>query len=329
MESVLLAGRPTSRLGFGGSTLGSLSRRDAMRVLSAAYDAGIRHFDVAPLYAFGRSERLLRDALGGNLQHVTVTTKYGLTPPAHSAWIGPVHRVARTMLSALPAVRKRLRANVASPHGNDPPLTAAAAEASIAASLHHLGVDSIDLLLLHEATPERLADPRLMDLLEKEKTFGRLRQFGVGSRRDRVLACLEQRPDFCRMVQFEWSVFSSPCAELDRRERIVHGSLNAPLQTFQEWLFGDSKRCDRWCSDTNADLRVPGMIARLLLKASLVHNAGTIVLFSTRNPTRIQDNIATAEDESLRGAASTFYSLVQQEYHPAMAAEPHPAEGAR
>ena len=312
METVLLAGRTTSRLGFGGSTLGSLSPSAARRLLAAAFDAGIRHFDVAPLYAFGRSEELLREALGSNLQSVTVTTKYGLSPPARSSWIGPAHRLARTALAALPTLRRRLRSSMT--EAADPPLTAADAQRSIDESRRLLGLETIDLLLLHEATPERLLDPALLDTLERSKTAGRIREFGTGSRRERVRACLAQRSAFCNIVQFEWSAFLPSCDELDRCNCIVHGSLNGPREALQDWLRDDGERCDRWCEQTGIDLHTEGMVARLLLKASLIHHAGRIVLFSARSPRRIYDNVVTEENNSLLRPAIAFHRLIQQEF---------------
>jgi D-threo-aldose 1-dehydrogenase len=64
-DPVLLNGRtrqPLSltRMGFGGAPLGNLYRKveesDAQAALQAAYDAGIRYFDTAPLYGLGISE---------------------------------------------------------------------------------------------------------------------------------------------------------------------------------------------------------------------------------------------------------------------------------
>lgn len=50
-----------SRLGFGGAPLGNLFARvedsDAIAAVRAAYDAGMRFFDTAPLYGMGLSER--------------------------------------------------------------------------------------------------------------------------------------------------------------------------------------------------------------------------------------------------------------------------------
>ena len=59
MEQIRLAssGRETTRLGYGcSSIMGALGRRQSLRLLEAAYDAGIRHFDVAPMYGYGEAE---------------------------------------------------------------------------------------------------------------------------------------------------------------------------------------------------------------------------------------------------------------------------------
>lgn len=49
-----------TQLGFGCSNLGSdLSYRASCALVEAAYDAGFRHFDVAPSYGNGQAERIL------------------------------------------------------------------------------------------------------------------------------------------------------------------------------------------------------------------------------------------------------------------------------
>ena len=75
-------GLTLSMLGFGGTALGNMytamSEREAIATLDAAYAAGLRYFDTAPLYGHGLSE--LR--LGGGLRRfadpgVVVSTKVG------------------------------------------------------------------------------------------------------------------------------------------------------------------------------------------------------------------------------------------------------------
>jgi aryl-alcohol dehydrogenase-like predicted oxidoreductase len=68
-------------LGYGTAALGrSLSRRERVRLVEAAYDAGIRWFDTAPLYGAGAAEEALGAALRGK-DDVTVATKVGIVPP--------------------------------------------------------------------------------------------------------------------------------------------------------------------------------------------------------------------------------------------------------
>lgn len=58
---------PIGAVGLGAGTLGNLyksvSDADARATVEAAWTAGIRHFDTAPFYGFGLSERRLGDAL--------------------------------------------------------------------------------------------------------------------------------------------------------------------------------------------------------------------------------------------------------------------------
>jgi D-threo-aldose 1-dehydrogenase len=92
-----------SRLGFGASGLGSLYRpvsdKQADETLEAAYAAGLRYFDTAPLYGYGLSElRLGRFLRSMPRDSFTVSTKVGryLTPPRGEAldygiWSHPLH----------------------------------------------------------------------------------------------------------------------------------------------------------------------------------------------------------------------------------------------
>ncbi len=73
---------PLTRMGFGGAPLGNLYRKvsenDAQGALSAAWDAGIRYFDTAPQYGLGLSEM----RFGETIRHIdrdalTLSTKIG------------------------------------------------------------------------------------------------------------------------------------------------------------------------------------------------------------------------------------------------------------
>ncbi len=61
---------------FDGTILRPREPRSAIAVLKAAHKAGFRYFDTAPLYALGRAEVLLGEALHG--LHCCVETKVGV-----------------------------------------------------------------------------------------------------------------------------------------------------------------------------------------------------------------------------------------------------------
>jgi hypothetical protein len=51
-----------------------------------------------------------------------------------------------------------------------------------------------------------------------------------------------------------------------------------------------------------------------MLKASLVMNPASLILFSSSNPAHIQANVRTAADTSLESPARQLYNLVQSEH---------------
>jgi D-threo-aldose 1-dehydrogenase len=54
-------GRKTTRLGYGCSSLmGAMGRKESLAMLECAFDAGVRHFDVAPMYGGDLPRRLPR-----------------------------------------------------------------------------------------------------------------------------------------------------------------------------------------------------------------------------------------------------------------------------
>lgn len=80
----LRAGSPVvlTRMGFGGAPLGNLYRKvreeDARAAIDAAWNAGIRYFDTAPQYGLGISERRFGSVLAGLDRAVlTLSTKVG------------------------------------------------------------------------------------------------------------------------------------------------------------------------------------------------------------------------------------------------------------
>ena len=71
-----------SIVGLGCNNFGMrLDRRASERVVGAALDAGVTHFDTAELYGDGRSEEFLGRALGPHRDEVVIATKFAPRPP--------------------------------------------------------------------------------------------------------------------------------------------------------------------------------------------------------------------------------------------------------
>jgi D-threo-aldose 1-dehydrogenase len=128
-----------SRLGLGAAPIGNLLRalddETAAETVRAAYDVGMRFFDTAPHYGLGLSERRLGAALAGLPRGTyTVSTKVGrLLVPDDNGGTDEAHgfRVAAT--------RRRVW-----DFSRDGVLR------SLEASLERLGLDRVDILLIHD-----------------------------------------------------------------------------------------------------------------------------------------------------------------------------------
>jgi D-threo-aldose 1-dehydrogenase len=162
------------RLALGCAQLGNLyearTDRQAQAILEAAWTAGIRHFDTAPHYGLGLSERRLGDFLREKPRDAfTVSTKVGrlLVPDFHGA--GRLD----TEGFIVPAAFRRVW-----------DFSAEGVRASFDASLERLGLDRVDTVLIHDPEGEHV-QPALTEAvpaLAKLRDDGAIRSFGVGTK---------------------------------------------------------------------------------------------------------------------------------------------------
>ncbi len=314
LETIQLpgSGRKTTRLGFGGSGLmGGLSKRESLRLLETAFDAGIRHFDVAPSYGHGMAERCLGKFLHGKADQVTVATKYGILPPQRADLLEVVRNVVRPLARLLPAVRTQV-ARAAAGLKSKAHFSAADAGRSLENSQRELGRGRIDLWLLHEATAEELDGSDLLAWLEQMRQEGRVGMFGLGTERSHLGALWQRHRDYCRVLQFEQSV-------LDRAPNfpgafcIYHRTIAGAIGAIRESFALDPQLCRRWSSEVDANLAEPEILAALLLRAGLSSNPSGIVLFSSRMPAHIQANVRIADDPAWAARSQRFLNLLHRQ----------------
>jgi aryl-alcohol dehydrogenase-like predicted oxidoreductase len=306
--------RETTRLGYGcSSIMGALNRTESLRLLEAAYDAGIRHFDVAPMYGYGEAESCLGEFRARHAD-VTITTKYGIAPPKRGGLLRTARRVVGPVLQRIPALKRRLvrAAGAVAAPAEKSRFSAEEARASLENSLRALRANFIDVWLLHEAEAADLTDDALLRFLEDSVAQGAIGAFGVGSDSAKLPALLRDRPAYCRVVQHDWSILD-PIEPQTTAFHIHHRALTDRLQTIHDDLIRDKPRCVRWSEITGRDLARREDLAALMLKAALVLHPNTILLVSSKSPAHIRENVRVAEDASLNDPARRLHQLVQRE----------------
>lgn len=307
--------RETTVLGFGGSSLmGASSRKQSLAMLESAYDAGIRHFDVAPMYGYGEAESCLGEFLRRHRGEVTVTTKYGIPSAKNSSMIKLARKAVGPIVKALPGIKQRLAsvANSATRNEEKASFTADQAKVSLERSLAQLQTDRIDVWLLHEVEAHDLQDDHLLRFLEEQVSKGTIGTFGIGSEGAKVSELIANRLSYCRVLQYEWSVLDAVVPP-GGTFRIHHRALTNNFRLLHAALAGNPDTCRRWSSSVGMDLSIKDNLARLMLKASLLANPASVILFSSKEPSHIQANVLTAVDSSLDSSALRLHELVQAE----------------
>lgn len=286
-----------SHLGFGCVKLTAhADRRDAVRVLEAAFAQGITHYDVARAYGFGRAEGILGEFLQGKRQEITVATKFGIQPPSGFAGHRWTIDLAKKLLSPFPALLRRAkqRGSGLVQSGAFSPATAIQ---SLESSLRELRTDYVDLLLLHEATLAEATSEPLLEALQQQVSRGTVRALGIASAFPKLGKDFNELPQTYQVLQFDDNAQA-------RNRRNMHGengrglithSIFQPASSLLRVNANNPDLVSRFSSAINADLREPSVIGSLLLQYALQSNPDGVVLFSSANPERVSENARDAE----------------------------------
>jgi D-threo-aldose 1-dehydrogenase len=181
MNTLGRTGVAVTGLGFGAASIGNLYKEvpdeEAAATVRAAWDVGVRYFDTAPHYGLGLSERRMGEVLRGYpREEYVISTKVGrlLVP-------NPGGGSATDLDNgfAVPANLKRQW-----------DFSADGIRRSIDESLQRLGLDRIDIVLIHD--PEESDDPegaltRAAPALVRLRDEGVIGAWGVGSKQWQIL----------------------------------------------------------------------------------------------------------------------------------------------
>jgi aryl-alcohol dehydrogenase-like predicted oxidoreductase len=149
-----------SEVGFGLWTIstgwwGNFTEGEAIALMHKAFDLGITLFDAADTYGNGLSEELIAKAFSNQRDEIVIATKVGYDFVHHGEARGRGQREIPQDFSSEAITR------------------------ATDAALKRLKADRIDLLQLHNIRMEQVYDDALWTTLEKLKSEGKVRYYGI------------------------------------------------------------------------------------------------------------------------------------------------------
>jgi D-threo-aldose 1-dehydrogenase len=309
--------RSARRIGFGcGTLMRSASAQHRQRLLAEAFEQGIRHFDVARMYGLGAAERELGQFARSRREEIVIATKFGIEPAGPAGRLARLQAPARAVVSRLPALREAIKRRSSAfhqAHRYDP----ASARASLQTSLRELGTDYVDILFIHDPSPNDTVDiAELKGVLEEMRQAGYIRAWGLAGEPDPCIG-LSRTAGATSVLQVRDDILEEVLSQIDPGEPVItFGILSRALKQILSYILASDERRLRWSTAIGIDCARPDVISSLLLQDALERNPLGTVLFSTTRPERV--GIATAAVETLerdpsRGELRAFRELVAAE----------------
>ena len=193
---------PPFKFGLGGVPLGNefavVTDKVAYAILEAAWSAGVRYYDVSPWYGLGLAERRY-----GGFLHTKKRSEYVI-----SSKVGKLLKASKTA--------KNSELFPFSPSPNDVifDYTSSGVRRSIEDSLQRLGIDSLDIVFVHDISPDNkllptswqeqfdIAAKGAFPELTRMREEGLIKGWGIGvNTPEPILRVLrEADPDVCLMA---------------------------------------------------------------------------------------------------------------------------------
>ena len=311
-------------LGFGCASLYGLpGRRERRAVLESAYDLGIRHFDVAPIYGLGIAEAELADFAQAHTD-IRIATKFGIRPTVIGRLAGFVQPPIRRILQRSSAMKSKVKQSGAAPDAgavgrvlySRGDYCAASAKHALVSSLQALRTERIDYFLLHEPVAVLADDYRdLVDYLEAERSRGVIGYWGpagdLSRMDDAVVAALSARAPARQFPYDLLAGYRGPRPEQDR-SNITFGFLAGTLPQVTSFLSSEAEFRQQCSELLDADLGDARTVLKLLVRDAVTHNQGGIVLLSSTKIKNLEMACASA-DVALRNEAQVA-SMIRDQF---------------
>jgi len=313
--------RPHTRLGFGGVAIGNAfaPTTDALSeaTLAAAWEAGVRYFDTSPWYGLGLSERRC-----GHHLHNHPAGEYSLSSKSGRLLTATAGPLQETMWQQ------------PSPFHYRYDYSAAGTRRSVEDSLNRLGVSQLDIVFIHDLSPENEQDLGMpweqrfaeaakgaMPELTRMRSEGLIKAWGYGvNRPEPALRAIEEADPDIFLLACQYSLLDHEQALHDTFPRIAaHGAsvvVGAPLLagylagrerylydgTIPAWAPEKRRRVQAICDRHGVDLRT---VALQFADAPEVVSA---VIPGARTPEQVRANVASM---SVRIPAALWDELKQ------------------
>jgi aryl-alcohol dehydrogenase-like predicted oxidoreductase len=192
-------GFKVSEIGFGAWAIGgntpghphwgNQSDKDSIDALHIAIDNGINFIETARGYGFGKSEQLIGQVLKERKERIYVATK---TPPNEGKWPPSPYDKAEDRFP-----EKYLREDVED-------------------RLNKLGVDCLDILMIHTWTRAWNKDPKPLIFLDKLRKEGKIRFIGVSTPEQDQNSLIDlMKNGFVDVISLIFNIFEQePAAEM-------------------------------------------------------------------------------------------------------------------
>nr|WP_197973982.1 aldo/keto reductase [Stenotrophomonas sp. CFBP 13725] len=298
--------RPPTRMGLGGAPLGGslapTTRDAAQATMAAAWASGVRLFDTSPWYGLGLSERRM-----GNELHLHPADQYTLSSKVGRLLTGTAGPLQKTNWHDPAPFRYRYD------------YSADGARRSVEDSLNRLGVSQLDIVFIHDLSPENEKDLGMpweqrfaealrgaMPELSKMREEGLIKGWGFGVNRPQpaLRAVAESDPDimllacqyslldhettlrdtFPKLAEKGVSVMvGSPllAGYLTGRERYLYGS---PIP---EWAPAKRAKIAAICERHGIDLRTAA------LQFADAPSVVSCIVPGARTPEQVRANVAS------------------------------------
>ena len=302
-------GLRVTRLGFGGAPLGGLftgvDEGTATDTVLAAYDSGIRYYDTAPFYGHGKSEGRLGSVLRQYPRDdFVLSTKVGrvLVPAEGGAIEDHAYRDTLDYNSVFDL----------SPDG---------IRRSFESSLERLGLDRIDIALLHDPDDHfEKAIEQAFPTLIRMREEGLVTAIGAGMNQSEMLYEFARRVDVdCFLLAGRYTLLDQSASELlfpecenrgisiilggPYNSGILAGGEHYNYEAAPHAMIEKKKRLDKLCADHDVRLKAAA------LQFPSRHRAVACVLAGARTAAEVRENVGMMATD----IPSSFWDALTEE----------------